>query len=131
MARIRSLRPLTAGVAYVREGIGLDSVGSGGRWRSHAGVEVRYYIDPETELPDIYRHGVGEDEVEEVLRRPLEDRPGGEGSRSALGRTQAGRYLRVIYVPEPQRSAVFVITAYDLRGKPLAAYRRRRRQRHP
>ena len=31
----------------------------------------------------------------------MEDRPGREGSRVALGRTRAGRYLRVIYVPDP------------------------------
>jgi hypothetical protein len=30
--------------------------------------DVRYYIGPETELPHIYRHGVGEHEVEEGLR---------------------------------------------------------------
>lgn len=47
----------------------------------------------------------------------------------AIGQTRAGRYLRVIFVPDPDRHEVFVITAYDLRGKPLAAYRRRRRQR--
>ncbi len=38
---------------------------------------------------------------------------------------QAGRYLRVIYVPEPE--SLFVITAYELTGKPLIAYRRRRK----
>ena len=33
-------------------------------------MDIRYYIDPETELPHLYRHGVAEQEVEEVLRRP-------------------------------------------------------------
>jgi hypothetical protein len=47
----------------------------------------------------------------------------------AIGQTEAGRYLRVIYVPDPEPSSVFVITAYELRGKALAAYRRRRRRR--
>ncbi len=92
-------------------------------------MDVRYYIDPETEQPHIYRHGVAEREVEEVLRRPMEDRPGREGSRVALGRTQAGRYLRVIYVPDPVPDSVFVITAYRLRPKALRALRRRRRRR--
>jgi len=64
-------------------------------------VDVRYSIDPETERPHIYRHGVVEREVEDVLRRPIEDRPGRDASRVALGQTQAGRYLRVIYVPDP------------------------------
>jgi hypothetical protein len=91
-------------------------------------VKVRYYIDPETELPHIYWHDVEEVEVEEVLSNPGEDRLGREGSRVAIGRTSGGRYLRVIYVPDPEPNSVFVITAYELRGKPLIAYRRRRRR---
>ena len=54
----------------------------------------------------------------------------GEGSRVALGQTNAGRYLRVIYVTDPAPGSVFVITAYELAGKSLAAYRRRRRKKH-
>jgi Domain of unknown function (DUF4258) len=92
-------------------------------------VDVRYYIDSETDQPHIYRHGVVEQEVEEVLRRPLEDRPGREGSRIALGQTQAGRYLRVIYVPDPLPDSVFVVTAYQLGPNALRALRRRRRRR--
>jgi Domain of unknown function (DUF4258) len=92
-------------------------------------MNVRFYLDPETGEPHIYNHGVREDEVEDVLRAPGEDRPGREGSRVALGQTRAGRYLRVIYVPDPEPQSVFVITAYELRGRPLAAYRRRRRRR--
>ena len=63
------------------------------------------------------------------LGRPLEDRPGGEGSRIALGQTRAGRYLRVIYVPDPAPNSVFVITAYGFGPKALRALRRRRRRR--
>lgn len=92
-------------------------------------MNIRFYIDPETSLPHIYRHEVDENEVEDVLRRPGEDRPGREGSRVAIGQTRAGRYLRVIYVPDPEPDSVFVITAYELKGKPLTAYRRRRRRR--
>jgi len=69
-------------------------------------------------------------EVIEVLEKPGEDRAGSEGSRIALGQTAAGRYLRVIYVPDPQPDSVFVITAYELAGKPLAAFRRRRKKKH-
>ena len=92
-------------------------------------MKIRYYIDPEnidpeTDVPHIYRHDVSEEEVEEILRRPGEDRPGREGSRVAIGRTSHGRYLRVIYVSDPEPDSVFVITAYELRGKPLIAYRR-------
>lgn len=73
-------------------------------------------------------HAVDEAEVEEVLRAPGEDRPGREGSRVAIGQTRAGRYLRVIYVLDPKPGSIFVITAYQLTGKPLVAYRRRRRK---
>lgn len=91
-------------------------------------MNVRYYIDPETDEPHIYNHDVDEQEVEDVLDGPGEDRPGREGSRIAVGQTRAGRYLRVIYVPDPEPDSVFAITAYDLVGKPLIAYRRRRRR---
>ena len=56
---------------------------------------------------------------------PARIAPVGEGSRMAIGQTRAGRYLRVIYVADAE--APFVITAYELKGKPLTAYRRRRR----
>jgi hypothetical protein len=92
-------------------------------------MKNRFYIDPETHLPHIYNHEVREDEVEDVLRKPGEDRPGKENSRIAIGQTKGGRYLRVIYVPDPEPDSVFVITAYELMGKPLKAYRRRSRRR--
>jgi hypothetical protein len=91
-------------------------------------VEIRFYVDPETREPHIYRHNVSEEEVEDVLRRPGEDRPGDDGARVAVGQTEAGRHLKVVYVPDPIPGSVFVITAYDLVGRPLAAYRRRRRR---
>ena len=90
---------------------------------------IRFYLDPATGQPHILEHGVDEAEVEDVLATPGEDRPGRDGSRIAIGQTVAGRYLRVIYVPDPQPDSVFVITAYELKGKPLLAYRRRRRRR--
>ena len=75
-----------------------------------------------------HKHGVYEEEVVDVLLSPGEDRPGREDSRVVIGKTRAGRYLRVIYVPDPEPESVFVITAYELRGKPLFAYRRRLRK---
>jgi len=92
-------------------------------------MRVRFYIDPQTGRPHIHNHGVDEREAEDVLLRPGEDRPGREGTRIALGQTRTGRYLRVIYAVDTEPSSVFVITAYDLAGKPLQAYRRRRRRR--
>ena len=91
-------------------------------------MKVRYYMDPETGLPHIYQHGVSEQEAEEILEWPGEDRPGYNGARVTIGQTLDGRYLRVIYLQESLDS-IFVITAYALRGKPLGAYKRRRRKR--
>jgi len=91
-------------------------------------MDVRYFLDPETGEPHIYDHAVTEEEVEFVLRHPGEDRPGSDDSRHALGQTSAGRYLRVIYVPDSGTDSAFVVTAYELRGKPLQAYRRRVRR---
>ncbi len=92
-------------------------------------MRVRFYIAPDTGVPHIHEHGVDESEVEDVLQRPGEDRPGREGVRVAIGQSASGRYLRVIYVPDPEPDSVFVVTAYELKGKPLIAYRRRRRRR--
>lgn len=94
-------------------------------------MNIRYYVDPQTGLPHIYGHGVSESEVEEVLSTPGEDRPGRDGSRVALGRTLAGRLLRVIYLSDSEPKGIFVITAFELRGKPAFAYRRRRRKIRP
>ena len=91
-------------------------------------MRLRFYIDPETGEPHIHRHGIAEHEVEDVLSRPLEDRPGREGSRVALGRSRRGRFLRVVYVPDPAPDSIFVVTAYDLEPKALRALRRRRRR---
>jgi len=59
-------------------------------------MNIRFYLDQETGDPHIYGHAVHGDEVADVLANPGEDRPGREGSRVAIGRTRAGRYLRVI-----------------------------------
>lgn len=77
-------------------------------------MDLRYYIDPDTEQPHMYAHGVTETEVEDVLSRPAEDRPSRGTSRVALGQTRGGRYLRVIYVPDPEPPGIFVVTAFDL-----------------
>ena len=92
-------------------------------------MNIRFFIDPAADDYHIYEHDVDEDEVEDVLISPGEDRPGRDGSRVAIGQTRNGRYLKVIYVPDSEPDSLFVITAYELRGKPLIAYRRRQRKR--
>jgi hypothetical protein len=92
-------------------------------------MEIRYYRDPETGLPHIHDHGVTEAEAEWVLAHPGEDGPSSGGSRQALGQTEGGRYLRVVYVPDEEGDGVFVVTAYPLAGRQLQAFRRRQRRR--
>ena len=91
-------------------------------------MELRFYEDPETGLPHIYGHGVTEREVEQVLLGRGEDVPAARGSRQKLGLTSAGRYLKVIYVPDEEPTSAFVITAYELRGKSKKAFRRRQQR---
>ena len=55
-------------------------------------MNIRFYRDPETGQPHIYKNGVNENEVDDVLRKPSEDRPGREGSRWQWVK----RYLGVI-----------------------------------
>jgi hypothetical protein len=91
-------------------------------------MELRFHEDPETGLPHIYGHGVTEREVEQVMRGSGDDYPARRQSRMKLGRTVAGRYLQVIYVPDEDRKGVFVITAYELKGRSKRAFRRRKRR---
>jgi hypothetical protein len=97
--------------------------------------DIRYFIDPETDLPHIYNHDVSELEVEEVFQNaPLNasGRRSTAGNRThfALGRTAAGRYLKVAYARDTEGLGIFVITAYDMRGNELVAFRRRLRRKH-
>ena len=47
-------------------------------------MRIRFYIDPETNQPHIFKHNVTEDEVMDVLTSPGEDRAGKEGARVAI-----------------------------------------------
>ena len=91
-------------------------------------MQIRFHIDPTTGLPHIYEHDVSEHEVEAILGRPLQDMRGREGSRIAIGQTGEGRYLKVIYVPDPVPDSVFVITAYEFGPKAKRAARRKKRR---
>jgi len=91
-------------------------------------MEIRFHVDRATGELHIHSHNVSEVEVEEVLGKPLEDRPGRDGSRVSVGQTRDGRYLRVIYVPDSTPGSIFVITAYDLGPKARLALRRRLRK---
>jgi hypothetical protein len=91
-------------------------------------MELRFFIDPESGQPHIYDHGITEEEVRQVMAKRGQDYPGSKNSRMKLGQTDAGRYLQVVYSPDEGTNSVFVITAYELRGKSLKAFRRRERR---
>jgi len=74
-------------------------------------MELRFWNDPETGLPHIYDHGVTEEEVEQVLRSPGLNLPDARNSRSVMGQTAAGRYLKVVFVPDSAGESGFVVTA--------------------
>jgi hypothetical protein len=93
-------------------------------------MSIRYYIDERTNLPHIYKHDITKVEVEEVLNNPGEDRIGKDESRVCIGQTSAGRYLKIIYVQDKKKNELFVITAYEIKGKALLAYKRRRRKKY-
>ncbi len=91
-------------------------------------MELRFWNDPETGLPHIYAHGVTEEEVRQLLSRPGLGYAEERDACVRLGQTAAGRYLKVVYVPDEDGESAFVVTAYELRGKALKAYRRRKRR---
>ena len=68
---------------------------------------IRFYEDPESGLPHVEDHGIRVDEVEQVLQNRGVDQPGRGNAREALGQTDAGRYLRVIYVPDEDGGGTF------------------------
>jgi len=79
----------------------------------------------ETNLEHIARHRVLPEEAEEVLLSDCEVAPAIEGCKLAIGQTEAGRYLLIVFREKPG-SAVRVITARELTERQKRAYRRRR-----
>jgi hypothetical protein len=91
-------------------------------------MESRFSKDPDSGLPHIYNHGVTEDEVRQVLNRPVVNLPAARNARTIFGQTAAGRCLKVVFVPDEGSASGFVVTAYEVRGKALKAFRRVRRR---
>jgi hypothetical protein len=86
-------------------------------------MHLRFYIDPETDLPHIYAHNVDEQEVYDCILNQYEDIKGKKPMRILIGTTEGGRWLRVVYKPE--KAGYFVITAYDLPLKQKKSLSRR------
>jgi len=74
-------------------------------------MELRFWKDPETGMPHIYGHGVTEEEVRQVLSRPGLNLRSRGNSRSIMGQTAVGRFLKVVFVPGRDGSGGFVVTA--------------------
>lgn len=76
------------------------------------------------------KHGVATWEVEEVLWRGPEFRRGAKGRREgedlyyALGQTEAGRHLFIVFIRKPGNKAL-VITAREMSEREKRGYRRR------
>jgi len=87
----------------------------GGHWSVRFPCEIIYEVqNDEIIIYAIYNHNVDEAEVEQVLANPDEDRPGTGNSRVAIGHTDGGRILRVIYVRDPAPDSVCLITPPNL-----------------
>ncbi len=56
-------------------------------------MKIRFYFDEEMDAPHIYKHGVDEDEVEDVLLKPITRFAAKDGAFAATGQTRAGRYV--------------------------------------
>lgn len=89
-------------------------------------MQARFYIDPATGAPHIYGHDVSEDEVIDVLEFR------GKIGRVAMApellwgsRLRAGIYVSSTF-QTGHRTAY--ITAYNVTGKPLEAFNRRRKK---
>jgi uncharacterized DUF497 family protein len=78
------------------------------------------------------KHGVETWEVEEVLHSEPEFRRGGKARRDkehlyyALGQTEAGRHLFIVFIPKHGNKAL-VLTARDMSEREKKGYRRRKR----
>lgn len=90
-------------------------------------MDVRFYIDPETEDFHCLRHNVTPLEAIQVLQRATRTVAGTNETWIAEGQTAGGRYLRVIYVDDDDGSK-FVITAYDMTGSRKRSHKRKRRR---
>jgi hypothetical protein len=93
-------------------------------------VGMRFHHDSSGD-PHIWSHNVSEQEVAEALVDRLESIRGRGTSIISIGRTRAGRYLKVIYSPDDFGADIFVITAFDVPPKQIRAVKRRLKRRRP
>ena len=87
---------------------------------------MRFHTNPDGQ-PHIHDHGVWENEVLEAMARPLEQTSGRDQSTILIGRTIAGRVIKIIFTDARDGEGIFVVTAFELPPKQLRALRRRLR----
>ena len=86
-------------------------------------MQYKFYTDPETNEPHIFNHGVTEDEAIESIENKAEIKRSRKDSFVAIGRTAAGRTLKVVYVKKIDY--LLIVTGYEMSGRELKAFRRR------
>lgn len=80
-------------------------------------MNFRFYIDPETNAPHIYKHSVREQEIIDFFtEQSYFENIRSDSSYEAIGRLATGRHLRVAY-RRSITNEIFVITAYDIEDK--------------
>ena len=93
-------------------------------------MNVQFNLNPDGQ-PHIHDHGVTEAEVHEALNRPLFQSAGHDDSTILIGRTIAGRVLKIIFADARDGDGIFIITAYELPAKQLRTLLRRLRRQQP
>ena len=91
-------------------------------------MNVWFNLNPDGE-PHIHDHGITVAEVREAMDRPLIQTSGRDDSTIMIGRTIAGRVLKIICTDARDGDGIFVITAFDLPDKQLRALGRRLKRR--
>jgi len=77
-------------------------------------VKFRFYVDPDSQEPHIYKHQVTEQEIVEIFTaRSYFERLRADGSYELIARLRSARCLRVAY-RKFDSNGIFVITAYDI-----------------
>ena len=87
--------------------------------------KVKRFLWDAWNVGHIARHRVTPEEAEEAFQNEPLFLKGRGGTHVALGRTDAGRLLTVIYVVRPG-GRVYVVTARDMDRKERRRYRRER-----
>ena len=87
-------------------------------------MNLRFHLD-QAGQPHMWKHNVSVEEVAHILRDPLESIKGRGASIIAIGRTRAGRYLKVIYSPDDVGDGIFVISAFDVSRRQIRALKKR------